>query len=177
MAKIVILNAPAGCGKDTIAKLLVSEGYSVEEFKAPMFDIAVALSGQSREEYMDCYNDRDMKEQPQPRFGGLSYREMMIKISEEWAKPLLGNKVFGNLAAERCRRKSKVVFSDGGFLAEVDMLVDLGHDVTVVRMHRLGFEWGNDSRSYIYPESCRSFDINLIDNFPERAVEEIMMSI
>lgn len=177
MAKVIILNAPAGCGKDTIAKLLVAEGYEVEEFKSPMFDVAVALSGQTRQEFMLDYNDREAKEAPQARLGGLSYREFMIKISEEWAKPLLGNSVFGSLASNSCNRKRNVVFSDGGFIDEVNYLVSAGHDVTVVRMHRLGFTFEGDSRNYIYPESCRSFDINLIDNFPERAVEEIMMSI
>lgn len=177
MAKIVILNGPAGCGKDTIARLLSSEGFEIEQFKGPMFDIAIALSGQDDEDFMHCYNDRYMKEAPQVRLGGLSYREFMIKISEEWAKPLLGQEVFGNLASSRCSSKTHVVFSDGGFLGEVSNLVFSGHDVVVVRLHRLGFGWGADSRSYIYPESCRSFDIELIDNFPERAVEEIMMSI
>ncbi|WBF80830.1 hypothetical protein DDONNNOJ_00007 [Citrobacter phage BSwS KMM3] len=47
MAKIIILNAPPGAGKDTIGKMISfyspGEQCRIISFKEPMFDIALAI--------------------------------------------------------------------------------------------------------------------------------------
>lgn len=176
--QVFILNAPPHCGKDTIARILKDQGFTVAEFKAPMFDIAFSMSGMSREDYMREYEDRSKKESPQPHLGGLSYREFMIHISEDIMKPLFGDGVFGDRAAGVCfaahNSGTNVVFSDGGFIEEVRVLHDKGLDVTVVRLHREGYCFGNDSRQYLYPDFCKSIDIKLVEGRPERAAINIL---
>ncbi|AGZ17750.1 hypothetical protein RJ80_gp23 [Vibrio phage phi-A318] len=178
MRKVVILNAPPFCGKDTIANLLKEKGFAVTEFKFTMFNIAIAMSGMSKESFMREYNDREQKEKPQEHLGGLSYREFMIHISEDIMKPLFGEDVFGKRAAEACTLAHDsgfdVVFSDGGFIDEVKALNDAGLNVTVIRLHRDGYTYGNDSRRYLYPDFCRSFDITLQEGLPSLAVSEIL---
>lgn len=176
--QVVILNAPPHCGKDTIARILKEQGFAVSEFKSPMFNIACSMSGMSREDYMRDYEDRSKKESPQSHLGGLSYREFMIHISEDIMKPLFGEGVFGERAAEACfaahNSGFNVVFSDGGFIDEVKVLHDKGLDVTVVRLHREGYDFGNDSRQYLYPDFCKSIDLHLVEGQPERAVSNLL---
>lgn len=170
---IVILNAPAGAGKDTIASLLSSYGYEPKSFKDPMFNILKSLSGLSDSEFFMNYNDRDIKEAPQDIFNGLSYREVMIKISEEWVKPWLGKEFFGDVASRSCDKCSNYVFSDGGFIDEVEKLHNDGHEVVVLRIRREGYTFDGDSRDYVYPEFCRSEDIYLEEGNPDVAVMSI----
>ncbi|ARB11245.1 hypothetical protein [Marinomonas phage CPP1m] len=182
MANVLILNAPAGAGKDTIADILSEEfGYHQDQFKKPMFDMAIAMSGMTETAFMQAYNNRDEKEAKQSHLGGLSYRELMIKISEEFVKPLLGKDSFGSLASARCRNRDyeaiwggvNIIFSDGGFIEETDKLHKDGHSVTVCRLHRDGYSFEGDSRDYIYPALYESFDIHLEEGNPSKAVNSI----
>lgn len=179
---IVILNAPPSSGKDTIARLLSSHGYAVTEFKETMFKIATTLSGLELHEYMARYDNRNLKELPWDKLGGLSCREFMIHISEDIMKPLYGDDVFGKRASERCEQLlgegyDNVVFSDGGFIDEVNKLIYDGFEVAVVRLHRDGYTFEGDSRDYLYPNNCKCLDINLVDGHPFLAVEEILREI
>ncbi|ASP46287.1 hypothetical protein HOR87_gp29 [Marinomonas phage CB5A] len=186
MANVLILNAPAGAGKDTIAYVLSEKfRYHQEQFKKPMFDIAIAMSGMTEAAFMQAYNNRDEKEAKQSNLGGLSYRELMIKISEEFVKPLLGKDSFGSLASVRCRNRDyeavwggvNIVFSDGGFIDEADRLHKDGHSVTVCRLHREGYSFEGDSRDYIYPTLYESFDIYLEEGNPAKAVNSIVYKL
>lgn len=131
---------------------------------------------------MAGYNDRDKKEQPQKELGGLTYREFMIHISEDIMKPLYGDDVFGKRAAQVCVDAlyfghKNVVFSDGGFIDEVKALHEEGLEVIVIRLHRDGYTFVGDSRRYIYPDFCRSFDVTLNEGMPHQAVQEILEKI
>ena len=154
MAKIIILNGPAGVGKDTIGSEL--EAYydcNMVSFKRPMFGIAASLlGGESFDKFIAAYDDRNQKEQPQSFLGGKTCREFMIWISESVVKPLFGNRHFGKLLSEllkRCDDGSVFVCTDGGFPDEVIQLVEDGHDVTVVRLFMEGKTFAGDSRNYI----------------------------
>lgn len=179
--KVLILNGPPGCGKDTLAELLKRHGYAVASFKRPMFDIAIAMSGMSREQFMYEYNDRAMKEHPQPHLAGKSYREFMIHISEDVMKSLFGDSIFGERAAETCYAAAaegfNVVFADGGFVDEVMAICEAGYDVTVVRLHRDGYTFNGDSRKYIYHPDVKTIDIALQDGMPKQAVAEILEKV
>lgn len=180
---IIILNAPPHCGKDTIADTLRdNHKFAKTEFKHTMFSAALALSGLSKEEYMSRYNNRDLKEKPWDKLGGLSCREFMIHISEEVMKPLFGQDVFGKRASSACDFAmtcgyNHIVFSDGGFIDEVKALSESGHKVLVARLRREGFDFGNDSRDYLYPDFCDSVDVHLIEGMPEVAVDYLLECI
>lgn len=155
MKKVVILNGPAGCGKDTLAGIMEEiGGFEVHSFKKPMFDIASTMLGPEKfEKFMALYNDRDSKEMPCDLLGQMSPREFFIHISESFVKPILGSEQFGYLASQGVYDStSHVVFSDGGFPDEVRALVYSEHDtyqVYVVRLHREGYTFDGDSRNYI----------------------------
>ena len=154
MAKVIILNGPAGCGKDTLAMALVEMGFAkgAVSFKNPMFNIAMAALGlDAYREFLDGYDDRARKEKPEGFLNGLSRRQFMIAISEQFIKPVLGGDYFGKYLAGNLPYGDEVfVVSDGGFASEVAPIIAAGHDVRIVRLHREGYTFEGDSRGYLY---------------------------
>ena len=153
MAKVIILNGPAGCGKDTLAMALVEMGFAkgITSFKNPMFNIALAALGpDAYHEFLDGYDDRARKEKPEGFLNGLSRRQFMIAISEQFIKPVFGDDYFGKYLAENLPDGDEVfVVSDGGFASEVAPIVAAGNDVRIVRLHREGYTFEGDSRGYL----------------------------
>lgn len=154
MSKIIILNGPAGVGKDTIGNALAADYNCIPtSFKRPMFEIAASILGaRAFSKFITAYDDRDQKEQPQGFLGGKTCREFMIWISETVVKPLFGNQQFGKLMSEHIRLCDEgfcFVCTDGGFPDEVIRLVEDGHDVTLVRLFMDGKTFAGDSRDYI----------------------------
>ena len=154
MTKIIILNGPAGAGKDTIGNALAKDYNCITtSFKRPMFEIAASVLGaRAFSKFITAYNDRDQKEIPHGFLGGKTCREFMIWISESVVKPLFGNQQFGKLMSEHiqlCDEGFCFVCTDGGFHEEVIQLVEDGHDVTVVRLFMEGKTFAGDSRDYI----------------------------
>lgn len=154
MSKIIILNGPAGVGKDTIGNALAADYNCIPtSFKRPMFEIAASILGaRDFSKFITAYDDRDQKEQPQSFLGGKTCREFMIWISETVVKPLFGKQQFGKLMSEHirlCDEGFQFVCTDGGFPDEVIRLVEVGHDVTLVRLFMDGKTFAGDSRDYI----------------------------
>lgn len=154
MSKIIILNGPAGVGKDTIGNALAADyNCTTTSFKRPMFEIAASILGaRAFSKFITAYDDRDQKEQPQSFLGGKTCREFMIWISETVVKPLFGNQQFGKLMSEHIRLCDEgfcFVCTDGGFPDEVIRLVEDGHYVTLVRLFMDSKTFAGDSRDYI----------------------------
>lgn len=163
--KIVLLNGPAGCGKDTLAMALkAKQGAMINmcSFKKPMFDIAIASSGIPHDVFMARYEDRELKEAPWDRLGGISQRDFMIRISEEWIKPMFGDDHFATLAEEQCTGQINV-FTDSGFQSEYESLVAaFGHrNVYLVKLRRAKLNFKGDSRSYVKPGKGPFLDLRL----------------
>lgn len=170
MAKVIILNGPAGCGKDTLARALVEMGFAkgVASFKNPMFNIAMAALGQDAyREFLDGYDDRARKEKPEGFLNGLSRRQFMIAISERFIKPVFGDDYFGKYLAGNLPDGDEVfVVSDGGFASEVAPIVAAGHDVRLVRLHRDGHTFEGDSRGYLYDiNGVKDYDTYIIPGY------------
>ena len=170
MAKVIILNGPAGCGKDTLARALVEMGFAkgVASFKNPMFNIAMAALGQDAyREFLDGYDDRARKEKPEGFLNGWSRRQFMIAISEQLIKPVFGDDYFGKYLAGNLPDGDEVfVVSDGGFASEVAPIVAAGHDVRIVRLHRDGHTFEGDSRGYLYDiDGVKDYDTYIIPGY------------
>ncbi|EKL2214120.1 hypothetical protein PQ125_002654 [Salmonella enterica] len=187
MAKIIILNAPPGAGKDTIGKMISfyspGEQCRIISFKEPMFDIALAILGKENyQRFMLAYDDREQKERPQTFLMGMSPREFMIWISEDVIKPKFGKDYFSvrfNQKVKEC--ESPVVCTDGGFPDEVIALIESGHEVKMCRLHRRGYSFKNDSRDYIRlpigwhgVNGYKEADFYLVDNRPNETVKSII---
>ena len=165
MTKLFILNGPAGVGKDTIADVMVSSGACCEKvsFKSPMFDVAKGmLSSDEFDWFIENYNNRDEKEKPQKILGGKTIREFMIWISESVMKPVFGNDVFGRRLASSLG-DGCYICADGGFASEIEPLIDASVNVTLIRLHRAGYTFDGDSRSYIHGVCAKEIDVRVVD--------------
>lgn len=163
---VVILNGPPGCGKDTIAEewLLKSHiaSYSryTKSFKEPMYKVASAALGLKLEDFLEFYKDRNWKEKPRPEWGGRSVRDLMISTSEDYLKPMFGKNYMGTQAVNSIKSEGRnhndvILFTDGGFEAEVREL-EKSFNVVVVQVHRNGCDFSGDSRNYIEGEQLET---------------------
>lgn len=189
---IIILNAPAGAGKDTIQKAIADlHEVSQLSFKKPMFAMAKAMLGDlGFMEFMDAYNDRERKEKPLDLLHGSSPRQFMIWLSESVIKPHFGDRHFGNLLYDDYIMHENDgyhvgVVSDGGFESETIALINTGVPVRLVRLHRDGYTFAGDSRNYVnlplYAE-CNSFDyqefdVHLTEGLPVVAALDILSMV
>lgn len=182
---LILLNGPAGSGKDTLAAILMAQGHvqQVMQFKEPMFDIALLASGMHTNPkcWWDRYNDRERKELPWDVLGGMSCREFMIHISEKFIKPVFGEDYFGNQLAIKyfdCDpHVMDVAVSDSGFQSELDALNRAvgPANVMVVRLNREGYTFKGDSRTYVTPQAGNHFiEVDLVDGYPSQAIGTIM---
>lgn len=157
---IIILNGPPGSGKDSIADYLVqNNAYRKFQFKERLFELALSISGIDEEEWFDRYEDRtfNMKEEPWKQLGGLSQRQFLIKISEEWIKPVFGKNYFGEILAEKIHDHiikslsilDDVVISDSGFLEELKPVLEVPAPKLLVRLYSKGCSFKGDSRNYL----------------------------
>lgn len=165
MKKLIILNAPPGAGKDTVADIIVKLGICKEKvsFKSPMFNVAKGiLSSDEFDEFIKNYDDREYKESPHEFLGGMTVREFMIWISESVMKPVFGDDVFGKRLAKSLG-DGCYICADGGFASEIKPLIDSGVEVTLIRLFRPGYTFDGDSRYYIRGVCAREIDVHVVD--------------
>lgn len=173
--RVILLNGPPHVGKDTIGNLLHEAGLgTLCRFKDELFRLALSISQISKPAWFARYNDRELKEKPWDLLGGLSQREFLIRISEDWIKPTFGERYFGDAAARYARINTQSIFTDSGFVSETQSLIDADLDVYIFRLYREGYDFGGDSRAYL-PDGLtyNTYDIYLTDNEPSWAVEMI----
>lgn len=183
MDRVLILNGAPRSGKDTLSRLMfqghIFEHFVRGSFKLPLQEVTAAILGMDLGDFLDQYES--IKDLPCPNGLPLTVRQLMIKISEEWVKPLGGKRYFGDLAYSRalidCAFATRfplqqvpgrtVVFTDGGFGEECLKFVEcLGpQNVYIVRIHRDGHDFSQDSRRLLSADvdglqDCQFFDIH-----------------
>lgn len=178
---IVILNGPAGCGKDTIADILHKEyDFLHHAMKSSLVVAAAGLAGITLNQMYSLLN-RNTKDSFN-HFLGMTPREWLIEVSENIVKPRFGASTFGTREAIRCQREigagnQSIVYSDGGFPEELlSMATLLGEEnILLVRLRRDGYTFDGDSRNYLDPIGDMPYlDIKLETGKPEKAVQDIM---
>lgn len=182
--KVLILNGPPRCGKDTIAKLLCEAAPVLQgEFKSILYDETAKLLRAIGSDYdvpteyphADVVRARNENRATKelPWIGGLSVRRWLQITSEMVVKKDKGEDYFGKAAADLWYGKYiHHVISDGGFVEEVNAVVDkFGQDnVYVVRLRRNNFEFGTDTRTYINGSNALECDCLLEEDNPLPAV-------
>lgn len=159
MPQIVLLNGPPHCGKDTLVKELIPYlKFKHVKFAGPL---KRAIAGALDLRLSDI---EDRKEQPVKAFGELTIRRLLIDLSEEHMKPRYGKDIFGKLLWNDIKNSANSLFlvSDCGFHEEVERIISNNgsHNCLLIRIHRDGCDFSQDSRSYIRDGLCETFDID-----------------
>lgn len=160
---VVFLNGPPRSGKDTAAAHLAKrEGWRACGFAHELKEMTHRLYGLAAA--FDHYED--MKDVALGQFGGVSPRRAYIAVSEHLMKPLHGADVFGHMWLRRWEREhapfaSFAAVPDSGFRPEAEaVLASVGRgNALLIRLHREGCTYANDSRGYISPPDVRTVDI------------------
>lgn len=166
LPKLIFLQGPPQCGKDTIADLLVNMGgYTQHKFAQPIVD---AMKAQFPSFFdFPIKNARSIEDFKRHDFGPYLHadknvkvtgRDIMIAWSEKFMKPLFGDTIFGKLADRRVFDDSldwtdssyRVVMSDSGFEPEsIPPLATIGgKHAAIIQVYRPGHNFTGDSRSY-----------------------------
>lgn len=178
MITVDILNGPPGSGKDTIANELEKLGYVHLRFKTEVYKLTSIITGVPVEIIERLNNNRAAKDSRSPflypvegyaalihpfviKGERVSLREMLIHVSENIVKPLLGQQYFGERAAEQVNKliaegHTKFVFSDGGFPYELIGFLARVKGVAAVNVrnvYREGCDFSGDSRTYVTRKS------------------------
>lgn len=163
---VVGLNGPPGCGKDTLAHMLVehmeSQGVEtpimISPFSLPLRFMAFSMVG-------DSYSQsryEDFKRRNFPAFNRTG-RQLMIDVSESFLKPMYGMNCLARMKIEQLKAinfDGLVIMPDCGFMIEVSSLrQDIGaNNLYVVRIHRDKCSFNNDSREWVYSDHDTDLD-------------------
>lgn len=157
---ILLLNAPAQSGKDTVASILeTGYGFRPNSFKNPLFYLFCHTAGFDYEEFMDLYSTDGWKDTPNEKLNGKTPRDLMIHISENYIKPFFGDTYFGEALANQIESYELAhgdnveyswVIPDSGFNDEAQVLIDKFKDrVICVQFTRNGKTFEGDSRNWV----------------------------
>lgn len=187
MSKIILLNGPAGCGKNVAVDHLKTLYPLVDRrCKDHLFTLTQQLFNISPEDFFKIYTNRNLKEIPLPEFEvseeaanllsimldkqvdqQLSIREAMIFVSENICKPSFGEDYFGQHRANSIRDDELAIDDSCGFEEEIAPTIEkLGEDnVLLVRIRGRG-NFDGDSRNFI-PDGCVSNTVDIYNNKSE----------
>jgi DNA polymerase III delta prime subunit len=190
---VFLLNGPPGVGKDLTGMLLAQMlpgSASIAKFanvlKVSVHAVIALMANLGKCEPSDTY-EKD-KDEPHPDFFGAKPRDAYIAMSELFAKPLFGKKIYGKVMERQIKDlKAKccdhVVITDSGFSEEAQHLIDTFQDVTfhLIRINREGCDFDGDSRSYIKLEGS-NVETHILDNPGELgllrvAVAELLLNL
>ncbi len=175
--RIVLLNGPPRCGKDTVASHLVPYfQFEKMKFAAPLKRMAAALLDMdvsAVERHKDAEFNILCKEieSEDVNFGNKTYtygqkdtlRRLLINMSEGFLKPHYGDTFFGRVAYRELARSSAnlIIFTDSGFAPEASTIIrQCGkQNVLLVRLHRESCTFEGDSRSYLPDISGTNVDV------------------
>lgn len=175
--KIFLFNGPPSSGKDHAAKWMASnyKGCKLDKFARILKERTHALYG-FPERSMDYYEH--CKDEPNEDFFGITPRQAYINVSETYFKIHHGNRIFGEILAKELDSYDWdiVAISDSGFEAEAQVLIEKygAENIILVRIHREGYGFSDDSRSYINLNVCNIDIQNLGDETYIKVVEDLV---
>lgn len=180
--KIIFFNAPPRSGKDEAVDNYINTftekhkhhiGFPYPQklkLAEPIKSALKGLLGLTDKEFN--YYDNHEKDTPQPRLMGYSWRQLCIKMSEDFTKKLFNKEYFGEVLTYKVDelymsrvRPTQFLISDGGFDYELNPIIKAfgNESVHVVKINRPNHEFGNDSRGWI---DCNALNIqeHIINN-------------
>jgi hypothetical protein len=187
---VIWFNGPPKSGKDTCAKYVIDKLGINHCLHIKLADpINKALRGLFSHIDKETWNElREFKKDIKVDIlMNKSLRDSFISFSEDWAKKFYGPDIFGIIAAERIQLATKqnrsihtVVFSDSGFVEELLAVKRVINNAKhfLIRIHRDGCSYKNDSRSYLSNVCETELDIqntSLLDLF--RELDNVLQTI
>lgn len=178
--RIILLNGPPSCGKDTVAKALGQKlteqkiDYCVLRMSRPIKRAFAGLVDAEIDSWGNVEDWESTKDLPSELLNGKSYRQWQIDFSEKFMKPLYGEDIFARIfvhtiehlrTGELGEWNGYVIVPDCGFQIEAETLAALLPEVRkmFVRIHRKGTDFSKDSRSYFHPQEI-PLQIDLYNN-------------
>lgn len=160
LPKIILVNGPPSAGKDE-AQLAVPNSIRAKFARAVKEGTHGAFGLDPKEYDMDYFEST--KELPNPLFFGKTPRQAYIAYSEMFMKPFTGDEqVFGKLLVRWIDNVIDIwevndlpflpiIVTDSGFREEAEAVVAAygAENVKLIRVHRKGYDFKGDSRSYI----------------------------
>lgn len=152
--RIVILNGPPRSGKDYVGLQL---GLPIVKMAAELKERTHAFYRLTDDGAPWAHDHfEDIKDTPSHLFLGLTPREAYIAMSETFAKPTHGKRVFGDWLVQHLKQleadgTKMVVITDAGFRDECEAIVEEfgASNCLLARIHREGYDFSSDSRSYL----------------------------
>lgn len=195
--RIFCINGPAGSGKDTLGEiirdLLTKPTYSpvMDKFAAPIEEALHGLLKETDYGYKFRRWRHDPMRKEQEFIWGMTIRELMIKFSEEFIKPVAGNDAFAQLAVERAIKThlhydapmdEYIIYTDTGFQSEFDAYCRAlkstwpNAEINLIQIHRTGHTFEGDSREWVIANDQtdnihRIVNDGSLDDLPEIGLE------
>lgn len=186
MRKIIMLNGPPYSGKDTAGRFLATQYGSVGPYYARCFKFSAPLKEAARaffsltDKDIEFFSQREHKDEPHEIFGGMSYREVQITLSEKWAKMYIGDDAFGKMMLNQIEASPArmAIITDSGFESEAWPLIKEYGIKNCLNIHiqREGTTFEGDSRSYWEVPGMTTVDlynVMSLDMFEKQVVRTV----
>lgn len=161
-ATILALNGPPESGKDALAQVLANEVNGVVKIHPLAMSMRLAGFAMLGETYsFERY--QELKKTPIVEFGGLTFREWMIRFSERFMKKIGGEIVFARLWLKQVSEFYRTntaswdipilwIMPDAGFQPEqFHIATEAGlAEYKLIRLAREGKDFRGDSREYVF---------------------------
>lgn len=201
--KLILFNGAPNSGKDASAEIMKEvHGFGgIFAFKDELYKATAKYFGLDLDDFVKMARDRILKDKKSrlilKRKGlnffqrlwlltmsiftnmGISPREALIHVSEDIIKPKHGDDFFGRKLSKSVKdSKHQIAYvSDSGFISEIKPLLEDGHDVYVVRLHRDGCTFANDSRSMLTDEQLTELGVKFYDVDNNGTLEDLKKAL
>ena len=150
---IIFINGPPGSGKDEAADIIrrrVHRSVTVR-LSSPLKRGLQELLGLDFQEWNEMLRQGN-KDKPITFHSNVTTRQALIKLSEEYLKPIFGKDIFGQIAVRKMRGLAASHYIlDIGFNEELVPILDKYSrgNCRLLRLSRPGCSFDNDSRYYV----------------------------
>ena len=129
--KLVGITGRKHHGKDTVARELVLNGFSIVRFAGPLKDMLRAFyrAHGIHEDVIERKIEGDLKEHPCPLLRGKTPRYAMQTLGDEWGRQLISDDLWTESLAYRAEGKGKVVVPDVRYPNEAEAIAKLNGEL------------------------------------------------
>jgi len=176
--KIILINGPPSSGKDRAGMILRRiRGVRLYKMSRPIKEGLrefFSFSTEIMKDHVEPFKD----EVKVPIFNGMTWREVQISLSEDWAKKEFGDDIFGELAVNYLQLPTSfdmTAITDTGFRSEVLPIVRaFGVDnCLLIQLTRKGCPYEGDSRSYLELDDIGVITVLLNNRSPLQPTDDM----